>query len=361
MRNEKIDLLLVSSYPNYYYLSGLRANVGYGVFTLAITQQGDGYWIGRRTEMPNASNLVAMAGWSEVYRPIRDEEEPYEALAQAVQQLAGNAGTVGVELEARTFSPAGIETFRRVAPDLRIVNSSGLVETEKAIKSTTELAYMRQAGTMTAMGVTAAVSRLTPGMTDSALATIVIDELLKLGSAPLAMLPAVIAGPRSALAHETFANLTIRSGELINIETSAVVAGYCAPVYRIASLGEPTDEMKRFHDASRDALAAGLQKIGPGMTFHEGDRVVREVIQARGYLDYFPVRAAYGVGINWVDDYCVSLRPNDQRLVQTGMTFHMVPALYKPGLGCVCCSTTAIVTDDGLESIVPIEQALLIV
>ena len=143
------------------------------------------------------------------------------------------------------------------------------------------------------------------------------------------------------------------------------MARYCAPVYRIAMRGEPSAELARFHDASRAGLLAGMEKIGPGLTSHDADRVVREAISEAGYLEYFTVRAGYSVGLgfvpSWDEDHIMKLRPNDTRLLEPGMVFHLVPALYKAGVGAVCCSNTVHVTENGLEALVPIEPELLVV
>ena len=130
-------------------------------------------------------------------------------------------------------------------------------------------------------------------------------------------------------------------------------------------IGQPSDEARRFHDASLAGLLAGLKGIGPGMTSHDADRTVREAIDRSGYLEYFTVRAAYSVGIGfpptWDEDYIMKLRPNDQRIVKPGMVFHLVPALYKLGLGAACCSSSIAVNNNGVEVLTPIEPQLFIV
>jgi Xaa-Pro dipeptidase len=252
----------------------------------------------------------------------------------------------------------------KAAPGISPVNISGLVEAFRAVKSAAEIACLREAGKLTAAVHREMLAKLVEGQTDSELATNCFAALARLGSDPLPMAPLVVAGARSALAHATYANIPIRRGELITQEFGGVVKRYCAPTYRVAMIGQPSAEARRFHDASRDALLAGLDKIGPGMTSHDADRVVRESIQRSGYLDYFTVRAAYSVGLgfvpSWDEDHIMKLRPNDTRIVKPGMVFHLVPALYKPGLGAACCSNTICVTEDGVEALVPIEPELLI-
>jgi Xaa-Pro dipeptidase len=365
MQRRGMDAALVSSGPNFFYLTGMPIAVSLGVFTLLLRKDGRGFWLGRRTEMSNVRVFTELTGWSEEGAAIPDEEDSNDALARGVTRIVGREAIIGVELSTGFLSPAGLETFKRAAPGLKIVNSSGMVESLRVIKSPNELRLLRQSGRMTADTMQKGISRISEGMTDSALSSVLYAEALQLGSESFAWGPTVTVGKRSAMAHSTFANVPISRGELINMEMGAVVSRYCAPVFRIAIIGQPSDEIRRFHDASLAGLMAGLEKIGPGMTSHDADRIVREAISRAGFVEYFTVRAAYSVGIafppTWDEDYIMKLRPNDQRIVKPGMVFHLVPALYKIGLGAVCCSSSIEVTENGVDRLTPIEPKLFVV
>jgi Xaa-Pro dipeptidase len=99
------------------------------------------------------------------------------------------------------------------------------------------------------------------------------------------------------------------------------------------------------------------------MTSHEADQVVRTAIGKAGYIDDFPVRAGYSIGLGfvptWDEDHIMKLRPHDARIVRPGMVFHIVPALYRAGLGAACCSNSLHITETGVETLVPIESELL--
>ncbi|MGE3231909.1 MAG: M24 family metallopeptidase [Hyphomicrobium sp.] len=365
MRRRGMDAALVSNGPNFFYLTGMPINVSLGLFTLLLKKDGSGYWLGRRTEMSNVRVYSDVMEWSEEGAAILDEEEPYEALARGVTKIIGANAVLGVELATGFLPPSGLDIFRRVAPSLHVVDSSGMVETLRAVKSTEEVELLRQSGRMTADTLKKGIASIKEGMTDSALSAVLYTEALRLGSESFAWGPTVTVGRRSAMAHSTFANLPMRRGELINMEMAAAVSRYCAPCFRIAIIGRPSEEARSFHDASLAGLQAGLKGIGPGMTSHEADRIVREAIDRAGYLEYFTVRAAYSVGIgfapSWDEDHIMKLRPKDRRIIKPGMVFHLVPALYKLGVGAVCCSSSIVVTDNGVEVLTPIEPQLFVV
>ena len=56
----------------------------------------------------------------------------------------------------------------------------------------------------------------------------------------------------------------------------------------------------------------------------------------------------------------MAIRPDDQRVLAPGMCFHLVPALYKEGVGCVCASMPIEVTDLGVSKLTSIEPKLFI-
>jgi Xaa-Pro aminopeptidase len=57
----------------------------------------------------------------------------------------------------------------------------------------------------------------------------------------------------------------------------------------------------------------------------------------------------------------MSIRPNDQRVLSPGMCFHLVPALYKADLGCVCCSSPIRITETEVEALTDIPAELIVV
>src|SRR5262245_65869721 len=60
LKQRAIDVAVVSSPANYYWLTGLSANVTSHVFCLLVRANGEGLWIGRRMEM---SNVAAIRDW----------------------------------------------------------------------------------------------------------------------------------------------------------------------------------------------------------------------------------------------------------------------------------------------------------
>lgn len=364
MRAENIDAVVVTSAANYYYLCGLALSVPLGTFALIIRKDGQGYWVIRKIEITNLEEFVEAAGWSEVAKAVGDEENSEEEFSRAITRVVGEKARVGFELSSRSVSFSNIQAVARDS-SIEIWDVTPMIESLRMVKTPKEIEYLARSGEMTAAAMNDTIAALKDGVTDSQLAAQASYSLLSRGSDTLTQTPFVTAGLRSALAHSTSVNERILPGEIVNFEFSSVVERYCTPVFRGAVLGQPSNEIRDFHDASLAALNAALAGFAPGMTSHDADRVLRAELERTGYAQYSLCRAAYSIGIgympSWDEDHIMKVREHDQRILQPGMCFHIVPSMYKLGLGGVCCSMSVVMTETGTRNLVPHEPKLYVV
>ena len=93
--------------------------------------------------------------------------------------------------------------------------------------------------------------------------------------------------------------------------------------------------------------------------------VLRTPIEWAGLGDLFVVRGAYSIGIAFAPSWgegntLAAIKPGSDDPLLPGMTFHLVPALYRDGVGCVCCSMPVAITDTGVAPLATIEPKLFI-
>ena len=364
MERRGLDLLLVSVPDNIYYLTGFQTGWLMQTFlVLVLPLKGEAVWVLRNTELSNARYLAKVSWVKESYG-VDDSDDPIELLASVLRQLGYQESHIGIEQNGHYFNIFSYFKLQKVLSRIKLGDGSNIIEDLRRIKSEAELMYMRQAGEITAKALRAGIDAIHEGMTDSELASILLATATREGSAPMSCGPFVTTGKRSFLAHSSWVGIPINQGDVVNTEMAAVAGRYNTPVFRVSVIGEPSDELKRFHDASYAGLKAGLANIGPGMTSDQGDRVVREAIKRTGLGEYFVVRAAYSIGIAftaaWGEFHIASIRPRDSRILENGMCFHLVPALYKDGFGAVCCSMPIEITADGCRPLTSIEPQLFV-
>ncbi len=361
MTRRSLDLILFTVPESTFYLTGFETGTVYVTLALALPREGAARFIVRKTELSNVRAL-ARVSWVKDGVGIDDAEDPVAVIARTLAEMGAAEGSIGFERRGFYLTIEQYLQLQAALPRAQFSDASPVVDTLRAVKSPAELACMRRAGEITGRAMREALSTVKEGTLDSELAAALYVAALKGGSEPMSMGPYVTTGPRTFLAHSSWRGRPIACGEVINTEMACVHRRYNVPVFRVSAIGEPPAEIQRMHDASRAALDTGLAKIGPGMTSHEGDRVVREVLEKRGYGDLFVVRAAYGIGLGfaprWSESHVMVIRANDPRRLEPGMCFHLVPALYKEGVGAVCASMPIEITANGCAPLAPIAPEL---
>ena len=363
MDSQGIDLLLVSVPENYYYLTGLQSGAHDTLLILALPLTGEAVWIVRKTELSNV-NSYAKVSWVKRGYGVEDSDDPVAVIASVLRELGYEKSTIGIEEESMVFNVSTYLKLQKELPNARIAEGLEVVESLRKVKSDAELQYMRRAGSVTSKALQAGIDSLHEGQMDNELASIVLSTAIKEGCEITCSGPFITTGQRTFLAHSSWAGVRINDGDVVNTEMASVVQRYNTPTFRVSVIGEPSDELRRIHDASYAGLQAGLDNFKPGMTSGDADKVVRDAIDKAGYGEYFVVRAAYGIGLGfspgWDENHIMSIRPGDPRPLEEGMCFHLVPVLYKDGLGAVCCSSPLEITKEGCRPLSTIEPKLFV-
>lgn len=349
MAERGLDVLALSSTENIYYLTGF-GSLAYAGTTLLLGADGTGVWVIRRTELSNIRALKDVL-WARDGVGVTDGEAFGDVLRRTLRERFGAARRLGIEMGS---VKAGLASFLAIREtEFDCVNVSGLVEGLRRVKSPAEIALLRRAGHIVAAACREGYEALRPGMTDSELAAVVTASLIRHGSDRVAQMPNVCAGPRTARAHVTWCGEAIRPGEVVNVEPAASVRDYTTPVYRLYSLGAPPVEASRMFATCREALEAGYAAVRPGMTAHEAARIFETVIEKAGYAEYMVTRPAYSIGGSfppgWGEDDVAAIRRDSDLILEAGMCFHVVPCLYRDGLGCIAASMPSVLTGAGFE------------
>jgi Xaa-Pro aminopeptidase len=140
----------------------------------------------------------------------------------------------------------------------------------------------------------------------------------------------------------------VRAGEPVVLDFGTRVDGYPSDQTRTLVFdGEPPAAYRRVHEAVREAQAAAVAAVEPGVTAGSIDRAAREVIESAGYGDAFVHRTGHGVGLDVHEEpYIVA---DSDRTLEPGMVFSVEPGVYLDGeFGCRI-EDLVVVTDDGCE------------
>lgn len=349
MRARGIDLLLVTGPENIYYLSGYHTT-GYHVYQallvpLAMTPS----FVVRKIELANVKHHA----WITDGVPVADGEDPVAATAAQIRKYGAAEARIGYEDQAVFLPPAVLDRLRVELPKARWVPASGTIEDRRRIKSSAEIAYLRQAALAASAGVTAGAAACHAGNLETDVAAAVYGGLVRAGSEYAGSPPFVTAGPRGAVTHTTFGLNRLEAVDHVWMEIGASIKRYNAGAGCVAVIGKPRPELQRVVDTVGRANDAMVKAIKPGVTSGEVDRAGRGLFEAAGLAAFFQHRGGYAMGISFPpglgEGHIMDIKPNDPRRLEPGMVFHLVPIALVPGIGAAGCTDTVLVTASDAE------------
>jgi Xaa-Pro aminopeptidase len=241
--------------------------------------------------------------------------------------------------------------------DLRV--DGDLFDDRRRVKTESELDGIRRAQRAAEAAMDAIRARLREGQTSS---EELRSEAMRVFSEAGAIVPDIVIishGTQTAVGHEP-GHGEIQAGEpvVVDLYPQDPDSGCYTDMTRTFCVGEPPDELVRFHALAREALDLAYETIRPGVSGREAHRVVCEFFQGHGFptqltktpgeiLDEgFFHSLGHGVGLE------VHEQPGLGRTgveIVEGDVLAVEPGLYRQGFGGCRLEDTVLVTKDGVE------------
>ncbi len=276
----------------------------------------------------------------------------YNAAAQALN-LAGKR--IGVE--ALAMRVRELRLIEAAAPGARIADADHIFSRLRMVKDASEIAAMRRAVRITEDALHRVLDSFKVGMTEKAIASELLIDLLKGGAEKLPFEPIVVAGPNSALPHATAGDRPVQHGDLLLFDFGVTVDGYASDLTRTFAVGEADDEFRRIYDLVLRANEAGRRTAGPGVPGQVIDRAARKVIVDGGYGEYFTHRTGHGLGMDGHEPpYVVE---GNTTPFAVGNVVTIEPGIYLPGKGGVRIEDDVVITADGAQSLTTFPRELM--
>lgn len=364
-----IDILLVASTPNLCYLTGYDSVMTTGYATGVLGTTGDIELHCSELEAPCALLFSTIEKISVFY--WFEGMDTATQLAQVLKERGADGMTIGLEMgKAETFASGAFDTrsylrLRELLPQANFVDATRLVLGLRLIKSAPEIAYMRRAGTYTAIGHEAAFGAAAEGRTDNEVVAAGYAAMIAAGSELMSIDPIIHVGPRAAyMPHIPYKRAKIRRGDTVFLEFSGCHERYNAPSMRTAVVGAPPDGVERLADAAIATVELLLENIRPGRTGDDVAKAAKRGLEGAPEGTYWHEGYGYAIGMGmqptwtenpvYIAERCeVELRP--------GMTFHLPICLCVPrdkyGVG---FSESVVVTEQGCELLTPGKDRVLV-
>ena len=218
--------------------------------------------------------------------------------------LVRSVGAKRVAVESGFISHQQWTELQKAAPEVELVPVSGWVEADRATKEPAEIERIRAACAVADRALASIVRRITPGVSERALALALEWEMRTCGAEALAFGIACLAGPNAALPHGSPSEQEVCAGHVLLFDFGAMVAGYRSDMTRTLFVGEPTGRDLAIYELVAQAQAAAIAGLeaavrggGPLPTGPEVDALARDVIVAAGHGDHFGHGTGHGIGL----------------------------------------------------------------
>ncbi|WP_120499157.1 ectoine hydrolase DoeA [Roseovarius sp. EL26] len=370
MQEHGLDLLVITDPSNMNWLTGYDGWSFYVHQCVVLGLSGEPIWYGRgqdangalRTCFMDPSNII---GYPDHYVQST-ERHPMDYLSAQLADRKLNTGTIGVEMDNYWFTAAAFASLQQHLPNARFANANALVNWQRAIKSETELDYMRTAGRIVGRMHDRIFDKVEPGLRKCDLVADIYDAALRYdpevgagGDYP-AIVPLLPSGSDAAAPHLTWDDAPMKSGEGTFFEIAGVYHRYHCPLSRTVFLGKPTQTFLDAENAVLEGMEAGLDAAKEGNFCEDIANAFFGVLKKHGITK--DNRTGYPIGVSYPPDWgerTFSLRPGDKTVLRENMTLHFMTGLWMEDWGFEITESIRI-TQAGHECLANVPRKMLV-
>jgi ectoine hydrolase len=368
MAAKGIDLLIVSDPSNMAWLTGYDGWSFYVHQAVIVPPDGEPVWYGRIQDAAGAKRTVYLSHDNIV--PYADhyvqstERHPMDYLAEVLTARGWDKLHTGVEMDNYWFSAAAFASLQTHLPNARFADATGLVNWQRAVKSPTEIGYMRKAARIVEAMHARILDKVEVGMRKCDLVAEIYDAAIRgadgVGGDYPAIVPMLPSGEDASAAHLTWDDKPMRGGEGTFFEIAGCYHRYHCPLSRTVFLGKPTQAFLDAEKATLEGMEAGLAMARPGNTCEDIANAFYAVLAKHGIVK--DNRTGYPIGLSYPPDWgerTMSLRTGDRTVLEPGMTFHFMTGLWLETMGFEI-TESILITDSGVECLANVPRKLFV-
>ncbi len=368
MEAQGIELLIIYDPSNMHWLTGYDGWSFYVHQCVIVPEHGEPMWYGRGQDANGALRTVYMSEENILSYPDyyvqNPDKHPMDYLAGLLQDRRLDRKAIGVEMDNYYFSAAAHQALKRNLPNAWLINANSLVNWQRAVKSPQEIAYMRIAARIVEAIHARILQLIEPGLPKNEL----VAEIYRVGIKGIdgyggdypAIVPMLPTGRDAAAPHLTWDDRPLVEGAGTFFEVAGCYKRYHCPLSRTVYLGTPPPEFLQAEQAVVEGIYAGLEAARPGNTCAHVEEAFRKVIARYGIEK--ESRCGYSIGLSYPPDWgerTMSLRAEDRTILEPGMCFHFIPALWFDDWG-MEITESFLVTETGAECLADVPRQLFV-
>ena len=337
-----------------------------------VGPDGDPVFWGRKMDAMGALRTCYMAEDQIVAYPdnyvMSTERHPMDHLAGVLAERGWANGRIGVEMENYYYSARAHMVLDAAVPGT-LVDATSLVNWQRAVKSQTEILFMRRAARIVERMHSVAREMMAPGLRKCDVVAEIQRTAIRgaehegvtFGGDYAAIVPLVPTGKDATAAHLTWNDKPFETGAGTFFEMAGCYRRYHAPLCRTVYLGTPPAEMRRAEEALLEGIADGIDAARPGNTAGDVARAFYAALNRHGVQR--EGRAGYPIGLSYPPDWgerTFSIRPEDETVLEADMTFHFMPGLWTDDWGLELTEPLLVRDGGAAECLASVDRALVV-
>jgi len=369
MAHAGLDALIVSDPANMNYLTGYNGWSFYVHQAVIIGADLDQpIWIGRGQDV-NGARLTTILR-DENIRGYSDDhvqsttKHPMQFVAQVLRERGLDKGVIGVEADSYYFTGKSLDVLRAELPNARIEDAGALVNWVRTVKSGAEIALMNEAARITERTMQTAIDAIGVGVPQYEVAAVIQATGTRgvngYGGDYPAIVPLMPTGVGTSCPHITWRDEPFQAETGTTIEIAGVRHRYHVPMTRTVYLGTPPEKMVHAAEVVVEGINAALEVAKPGAGTRDVHAAWTRTIERHGLFK--DSRCGYAIGLNYPPDWgerTLSLRSNDETILEPNMTIHFMPGIWLDAWG-IAISESIRITETGVEAFCSFPRQLFV-
>lgn len=286
----------------------------------------------------------------------------FTSMYDKLKELISKHGIKEVFLEQETLTVASAKRFDEAFAE---VGAEAVIDTTlddavrelRMIKSEAEVKKLEESQAITDAAFDHILTYIREGVSERDIALEIEFFMRKNGAEAIAFELIVAAGANGSMCHAVPSGYKVQKGDLITMDTGALLDGYHSDMTRTVALGHVSEEQEKVYNTVLQAHLAVIDAVKPGMKCCDVDKVARDIIE-KDYPGTFGHGLGHGVGFE------IHEEPRFSRLDSTpcapGMVVTDEPGIYLPDKFGVRIEDMLLVTETGCRSLTKSPKQLII-
>ena len=309
-----VDMLLLSSPENIFYISGYRSWYLSSLFRpvfLAVPKNGEPAIILRYLEKTTVQNVswvekIYYSGSTERNYGVMNCVGYIDGIKKYIKSLQQSIKKIGIEAGEGQYFRWALTLLKEIIEDLKpiqCIDGTSAIQSARMIKTPWEIRQIETAVYITEKAIRDTFSEIRPGSTtEKNIASSIASKMCSDGVDKISYLT-VNSGEKKYSTFNSYATSRIvQPGDVVLVDISGHYEGYASDLTRTMYLGKNIpDEFLEMAKVAMDSVHAGFNEMRVGNNVGDVSRAVEQHILNSKFKDFLVHSSGHSLGLNVVE------------------------------------------------------------